>query len=316
MTRDYLKTIVIVTGPTASGKSQFALDLALQHQGVIINADSVQLYRDLPLLSASPTPDNVKKVNHYLYGVLSPLDQWNAALWSERVLDLLKTPGLQDKTPFIVGGTGLYIKGLIEGFVEIPHIPCNYRDQALERLETLGYDQFFQELTKIDPKIAQRLGPRDTQRLIRAWEVYHGSGKPLSYWQDQPKNCKTEHYRFITFCLNPLKSLLIEKADQRFDHMMAQGVLEEVQHLIGQDIPEDAPIYKTLGARPLADYLNGKDQYTLEEAIATAKKSTHHYIKRQQTWFRHQLTSCHKIDDFYSEDALRYGKSVLKEVNH
>lgn len=314
MGRDHLKTIVIVTGPTASGKSQFALDLALSHHGIIVNADSVQLYRDLPVLSASPSPDDFKKIQHYFYGVLTPLDQWNAALWCDRVLNLLKTPDVQNKQLFIVGGTGLYLKGLIEGFAAIPEIHPDYRIEAAKELQRRGYDQFFQDLALLDPKIAQRLNPRDTQRLMRTWEVYHGTGKPLSYWQDQPKKCLTKGYRFIIFYLNPSKSMLVERSDQRFDQMITQGALREVQNLINENISEEAPIYKTLGARPLAQYLKG--QQSLEGATLIAKKSTHHYIKRQQTWFRHQLGFCYKIDDFYCEDALRYGQSVLKEINN
>ena len=313
MTKDQPKIIVIITGPTASGKSQFALDLASLHNGVILNADSVQLYRDLPILSAHPSPLAFLKIKHYFYGVLNASDQWNAALWCDRIIELLETEDLQDKLPFIVGGTGLYIKGLMEGFAPIPVIDPFYREEALQKLQTLGHDQFFHDLYQFDPIMAQKLNPHDTQRLIRAWEVYHGTGRPLSYWQAQPKNCKTKHYRFVTFCLNPPNTMIKKQANKRLDEMINEGALIEIQHLIDKNIPDDAPLYKTLGARPLSDHLKGLQ--SLEQAIDMTKTSTHQYIKRQQTWFRHQLTSCYKIDDFYSEEALRYGQSVLKEFN-
>lgn len=314
MARDLPRPIVVITGPTASGKSQFALDLAVYCHGIILNADSVQLYRDLPILSASPSCADKSKIQHYFYNTLDPFAQWNAVLWCRRVLEFLETSEAQDRPAILVGGTGLYLKALMTGLIHIPDIHPKYRRVACQELIKRGSCQFFQDLAAIDFETAQRLDPRNTHRLIRAWEVYHGTGKPLSYWQNQPTDCQTTAYRFITFYLNPAKSDLVERADQRFDAMMAQDALHEVQNLLDKNVTEDAPIYKTLGARPLTDYLKGHLSY--EQAALRAKISTHQYIKRQQTWFRHQLTPCHTIDDFYSKEALRYAQSVLKEINY
>lgn len=302
---------IVIAGPTASGKSRLALELAQTCNGVIINGDSVQLYQDLPILSAQPTPDDFSKATHRLYGMLPGEKNCSAALWCEMVVGTLEECRQNKQLPFIVGGTGFYLKALMEGLVPTPSVPKEIREKALERCHKIGLKNLFREVESFDPDIAKRLKFQDQQRVMRAWEVYHFTGKPLSAWQLSPKVLYAPRYHFLPVSLNPARENLLKKADSRLDKMIEQGALEEVKALLDKKTARTAPVFKALGASQLADYLEGL--VSLEKALEKTRKLTHDYIKRQQTWFRHQLAALHRIDDFYCKDTLRYVQSVIKE---
>lgn len=305
---------IVIAGPTASGKSHLALELAQACNGVIINADSVQLYENLPILSAQPTPGDFCKATHRLYGVLPGEKNCTAALWCEMVRDILKECCQNKKLPLITGGTGFYLKALMEGLVPTPPIPKEIRDKTIARCHEIGLKNLFREVEGFDPDIAKRLQVQDQQRVMRAWEVYHFTGKPLSVWQASPRVLYAPDYTFLSVYLNPPREKLLQKADSRLNKMIEQGALAEVKSLLDKKIPPSAPVFKALGALQLADYLEGL--ISLEKALAKTRKITHDYIKRQQTWFRHQLATPYRIDDFYCEDTFRYVQSVIKEFNY
>lgn len=305
---------LVIAGPTASGKSRLALELAQAYSGVVINADSIQLYQELPVLSAQPGPDDLQKAKHCLYGVMAGEKSCTAALWCEMVLEVLEECRENKALPIIVGGTGFYLKALMEGLSPIPPVPQDIRENAIKRCREVGLKNFYKEISAFDPDMAKRLKIQDQQRLIRTWEVYHATGKSLSSWQAHPKIKHASMYHFVTLYLDPPREGLIKKADSRLDDMVRQGALTEVRALLDKKIARTTSVFKALGAQQLADYLEGL--IPLDVALKKAKKLTHSYIKRQQTWFRHQLTTPHRINDFYSKDTFRYAQSVLKEFDY
>jgi len=286
--------IHILCGPTASGKSALALHKASECDGVIINADSMQIYDALPLLSARPDKTEMGDIPHRLYGVLPAAERCSARAWRDmaekeitRILD-------RGKTPIVVGGTGLYIKALIDGLSDIPDVPPEIRERTVLMQSDLGNPDFHTALAARDPLMAARLNPNDTQRMIRAWEVLEATGKSLSYWQSMPRIGPPEDWRFHVTILRPERSALHERCDRRFDQMIERGALDEVRNAMPH-LKETDPITHALGYRPLRDHLLG--QIDLDTAITAAKAETRQYAKRQDTWFRHQIQPGPKLEE-------------------
>lgn len=280
--------IPVIAGPTASGKSALALSKARELNGVIINADSMQIYDALPLLTAQPSPEEKQEIPHLLYGALHPKDWCSAGNWREMAVAAIEDVLARHKTPLIVGGSGLYIKALMEGFSPIPDIPDDIRQSVIARQEELGNPAFYEILKKRDPVMAARLHPHHTARLIRAYEVIETTGKSLAEFQDMPKDKPPAHWHFDVTRVMPDKETLDARCDARFDWMLDHGALEEVEEFYRRDdIPDNALIHRALGAAPLKAYLDGK--LSKDEAVARAKTDTRQYAKRQLTWFRHQV---------------------------
>lgn len=281
------KTIFVIAGPTASGKSVFAAEFAEKHNGIIINADSVQVYKDLEILSSRPSPDAFLKVPHKLYGFLDAHDSCSAGLWRSLVLKEIQECYQQGKLPVIVGGTGLYLKILTEGLSPIPQIDKNIRVLARERAQK-NIQALYDELAELDPVIVTRLKPTDSQRIVRAWEVVKSTGIPLSEWQRKclPPSNQQEKI-FTNILLLPPREEVNLRADVRLDHMLKNGVLAEIEGILKQKVDPASTIYKAIGLRDFAAYLQG--QISLEEALTKAKIATHQYIKRQYTWFKNQF---------------------------
>lgn len=292
--------VSIIAGPTASGKTSYAIACAQEQNGIIINADSVQLYDSLPILSARPTEEEQAQAPHRLYAVLRPEEQCSAARWRTLALAEIYRALDEDRHPILTGGTGFYIKALTEGLADIPHVPKQVRAAAAARQQELSHPGFHQELARKDPEMAARLHPNDTQRLIRAWEVLEATGKSLSWWQARPLQGAPDDLVFDITIINPPRALLHERCDRRFDQMMAGGVMEEVEALSTLidkgDIPAEAPATNALGFHALRACLKGETD--LQTAIDQAKAATRQYAKRQQTWFRHQIPapdSCARV---------------------
>ncbi|HBR69125.1 MAG TPA: tRNA (adenosine(37)-N6)-dimethylallyltransferase MiaA [Rhodospirillaceae bacterium] len=285
------KTIRIVAGPTASGKSARALELAGAENGVVINCDSMQLYDGLPILTAQPSEEDKAKAPHLLYGALHPGDMCSAGDWCKLVRPLIEKTLQEGRTPIIVGGTGLYIKALMEGLSPIPEIPEEIRQAAEALQRELGNPAFHAALGKRDPVMAQRLHPSNTQRLVRAWEVLEHTGRSLAEWQSLDKVAPPAHWNFEVEIIMPEREELYRRCDARFLKMMDMGVLDEVKDFSGKlesgEIPADAPLTKALGFTHLRRYLAG--DITQGEAIALSQLDTRRYAKRQVTWFRNQL---------------------------
>jgi len=276
--------IVLVAGPTASGKSAFALNLARQKNGAIINADALQIYKGFPQLSAQPSETDIQTAPHQLYGVIDAAEKSSAGIWHNLATRAIDETLQNGQTPILVGGTGLYFRALLGGLADIPLIPDDVRKKVATLYNEWGEEKFRAELAKLDAETAARLAPNDRQRSIRAYEVALHSGKPLGYWHTH--GAKTLPYIIESHLLMPPREELYVACDKRFLHMIDQGAVAEVQKMLTHKLDPALPAMKTLGVREITDYLQGIS--TLDEAIAQAQQATRNYAKRQMTWFRNQ----------------------------
>jgi tRNA dimethylallyltransferase len=299
--------VLIIAGPTASGKSGLALAVAEAMNGTVINADSMQVYNGLPILTAQPGADDFAKAPHKLYGVLAPTDICSAARWREMALAEIRLAQQESRLPVITGGTGLYIKTLLEGLSPIPDIPAHFREEAAALQRQLGNPGFHQELAKRDPLTASKLDPLNTQRVVRAVEVLLATGKGLAAWQALPRIGPPEDLRFITVVLAPPREQLYAACDGRFDKMLASGALQEARDF-NQHTPQQTSLSKALGYPELLAHLAGA--LSLGEAAQQARQSTRNYAKRQTTWFRHQVKTDIVLDNPAPEPLLSYLKGV------
>lgn len=289
------RKVLVLAGPTASGKSARALQHAREGKGngVIINADSLQIYDALPLLTARPEAEDMGGVPHLLYAALSPRETCDAALWRDMALREIRAALSADLRPILVGGTGFYLKSLLEGLSPIPDIPDDVRLLGEELMDRVGIEEFFGLLAERDPKTAQRLDPRNRQRILRAWEVLVHTGKPLADWQSIPRLPPAPDLVFDVEILLPERDVLYDRCNRRFLKMMDRGALEEVRNFDDQilkgEVQETAASTHALGFRPLQSHLRG--EIDIETAVLLAQNETRHYAKRQVTWFRHQIPS-------------------------
>ena len=293
------KPVIIIAGPTASGKSALAVDLAVEFIGTVINADSMQVYSQLDVLSARPGRTELDRVPHRLYGVIDGAESYSAGRWRDLAAREIETAWAEERLPIVVGGTGLYLKALIEGLSPIPEIPTTARDEATALLDELGEEAFHTELAKRDPVMATRLPIGDRQRMIRAFEVHLATVLPLSDWQKEPLSGPAVNARFCVVVVLPAREKLYAGIDARFESMVELGAMKEVQKLLDLNLDPSLPVMKALGVPELARYLNG--DCDLETAIDDASRATRNFAKRQMTWLRHQLKNDMEIDAQYSE---------------
>ena len=293
-------TVVVVAGPTASGKSALALALAEAFSGTVINADSMQVYRDLCLLTARPDASALARVPHKLYGFLDAHEICSVARWLALARTAIQEAHDARRLPIVVGGTGLYLEALRHGLTPVPEVPVPVRVETRELMAMIGPHAFHARLAERDPIMAARLQPSDPQRLQRAWEVLLTSGRSLADWQD----AATEglRARFCSFVLMPPRPVLRAACDARLHRMVAAGAVAEVAALLVRDVPSDRPVLKALGVSALVDHLRGR--CSLEEAIVVAQGATRRYAKRQCTWFRHHLTDAQVIVDAGASDDV------------
>ncbi len=283
--------VVIVTGPTAGGKSGLALDLAEAFDGVVINADSMQVYRELEILTARPGPAALARAPHRLYGTLPGHQRCSAGRWRTLALAEIAAAHAAGKLPLVVGGTGLYLRALIEGLAEVPEIPVAVREAAEARHRELGGPGLHAELAARDPAMAARLEPGDSQRLIRAWEVLEATGRSLAAWQAErvvggEAGRQSRACRFLRLVRLPPRAALYAACDARFRAMIERGALEELRHLRELGLDPRLPVMRALGVRELGRHLDGAE--SLDAAIAQAQQATRNYAKRQMTWLRTQ----------------------------
>jgi tRNA dimethylallyltransferase len=281
-----MEPIVIIAGPTASGKSRLALQIGQKTNGIIINADSMQVYAGLKILTAQPSEEDQGLCPHVLYGCIPPQEAMTAAAWAKMATDALSQGVAQGKQLIVVGGTGLYLRALLEGLCEIPPISSAIRDQGRHIMAEKGVEALHGELQRLDPFMAEKLSPRDTQRVSRAWEVVTGTGVPLSQWQASSKKTGIS-FPYKTIILLPPRQALYTGIAHRVDSMVDQGVVEEVGAFSRQYPQKGLALQKALGYDFLLDHYEGR--MTLEEAKEKTALVTRHYAKRQMTWFRGQL---------------------------
>lgn len=284
---DRARDALIVAGPTASGKSGLALALARRLGGVVINADSMQVYRDLAILTARPGAADLAAAPHRLYGVWDGAERSTAARWRAAAEAELADARAAGRLPILTGGTGLYLHALTEGLAEIPPVPDAALADAIALHRRLGGAAFRERLAERDPALAARLEPGDSQRLVRAWAVAEATGRPLSAWQAAPPSGPPPGWRFRTILLDPPRAELYAACDRRFGVMMAAGAVDEVAALLARDLDPGLPVMKAVGVPELAAYLAGR--IARDEAVEQAARATRRYAKRQVTWFRHQL---------------------------
>jgi tRNA dimethylallyltransferase len=297
--------VLLIAGPTASGKSALALRLAERLRGEIVNADALQLYADLNVLSARPTAEETARAPHHLFGVADGADGWSVGRWLEAALPILADIAARGRRAIVVGGTGLYFRALTKGLAEIPAVPPALRQAAAADYERLGEDAFRQALAARDPAAAARIAPGDRQRLLRAYEVADATGRALTDWQEntQPP-LRADQWRAVV--LEPDRETLYARCDARLSAMVEARALDEVRALMARRLDPLAPVMKAVGVRELAAHLAG--ELTLAEAVALAQQETRRYAKRQLTWFRNQTPEWARLRD--EGDAGRFAASL------
>jgi tRNA dimethylallyltransferase len=278
---------VLIAGPTASGKSALALELARAHGGAIINTDSMQVYRDLRVITARPTLAEEAQVPHLLYGEVDGAVNFSAGAWVTEAARVLAEARAQNRLPIFAGGSGLYFKALTRGLSAVPPIAPEVRESVRARLERDGVEALHDELRQRDPASAERLKPRDRSRIARALEVMESTGRSLTDWHGDglPPLLSPEHVTALF--LAPERDQLYARIDARFDAMLKAGALDEVAALAARKLDPLLPAMKAHGVPALIRHLGG--EISLEEAATVGRADTRHYAKRQFTWFRHQL---------------------------
>jgi tRNA dimethylallyltransferase len=277
------KRAVLIAGPTASGKSALAIALARERNGVIINADAMQVYRELRILTARPSDEDEAQVPHRLYGHVAGASAYSVARWLADAAAEIEAVWRSGRVPVIVGGTGLYFKALEQGLADIPLISPDITAKW-----RLAKGDLHAELAKRDQGAAARLNPNDRQRIIRALEVFEGTGKPLDHWQRAAQSAAVlAGVEIERIFLNPERRILHARANERFARMVKEGGIEEVKALLALGLDAKLPVMKAIGVKQLAAWLSG--WRGLDEAIAAGQTATRQYIKRQLTWWRHQM---------------------------
>ncbi len=279
--------IIIVGGPTASGKSKFALTIAKDYDSVIINADSMQVYKEIPIITAQPDKDQSNGIPHLLYGFLSAKESCSMALWIKHATTHIDKALKDGKTPILVGGTGMYLKCLMEGMSQIPDIDNKIRNETRHLFKQVGNDEFHKMLSKKDPVMGEKLPIGDSQRMIRAWEVFEQTGQSISELQESKKLFYPQTM-FKKYFINPERNILYQNCNNRLLEMIDNGAIEEVEKLAQQNLDPELPAMKALGVPELLAY--NKRECSLEEAVSQAQQSTRNYAKRQVTWFKNQFS--------------------------
>ena len=296
------KPVVVLSGPTASGKTALAIQLAQAFNGEIIGGDSLQLYRDLPTLTARPTQAEMAAAPHHLYGILNPEQQSSAETWRTWALAAIAEVNARGRMAIICGGTGLYLNTLIDGLSPVPDIPDHTRRFWRNWVARVGAQTAHQHLQSIDPLMATRLQPGDTQRITRALEVIEATGVSLAHWQNQPPRQQGIRSHAVICVLDADRIWLMEQCERRFDKMLQDGAVTEVSDLLQTGIATDAPVFRALGAREIAAALSGKLAWNI--AIERAKIVTRQYVKRQLNWNRTQVRTANRFLAQEKEDLL------------
>lgn len=302
--------VILIAGPTASGKSALSLNLAREFDGEIVNADSMQVYDCLQVLTARPSESEMEGIPHHLYGVVAPDDAFSAARWCADVLPVLQDILSRGKTPIIAGGTGLYFKALEEGLSHVPAIEPQIREE-IRTLARQDGQALYEQLKQEDPEMAARLKPGDRQRVARALEVLRSTGRSLLAWQAEKGVAPLSQLENLDgvarIVLMPDRQWLYERCDRRFGLMMEQGALDEVKAV--QHVPADLPAMRALGVGALRAYL--EEEITLDDAIIRAQTQTRQYAKRQMTWFRNQFDAWNHCNEQQSESLFEKNRNII-----
>ncbi len=301
--------IILIAGPTASGKSNFAVNLAKKINGEIINADSMQVYKQLKILTARPNKKDQKKVKHHLYGIIDVKKSFSTGKWLKLTTKKINEIRKRKKIPILVGGTGLYFQSLVNGLVKIPNIPINFRNKIRLLQKKIGQKKFYTKLLKIDPKIKNKFDPNDVQRSIRAFEIKTYTKVSMYDWISKTNPIFNEKL-FIKLYIEFDRQKLIERIKKRVNKMIQNGAIQEVAKFSKLKIKKDKSINKVIGIEEFNNYLNKK--ITLEQAKELISIKTRQYAKRQITWSRSRMRTWSKIDPNKVSLALKkINKSTL-----
>ena len=299
---DIKSKIVLISGPTASGKSKLAINLAKKINGEIINADSMQVYKQLNILTARPNKNDLKQIRHHLYGFINVKKNFSTGEWLKLSKKKIKEIRKKKKIPIVVGGTGLYFKALTDGFVQLPTVPLKTRNKIRKLQNKLGQDKFFSKLQKIDPLVKNKIEKNDSQRSIRAYEIKYFTKKSLFQWfQNTKKNFLDKD--FIKIYINYPRQELINKATIRVNKMIKNGAIAEVRKFNRLKIKKQNSANKVIGVEEITKYLNNKCD--LREAKDLISIKTRRYIKRQLTWARGQMSNWTYIDPKITSSSLK-----------
>jgi len=307
---DKQSKIILISGPTASGKSNFAVKIAKKIQGEIINADSMQVYKKLKILTARPNKQEQKNIKHHLYGVVDLNEKFSTGQWLKLVIKKIKNIQKKKKIPILVGGTGLYFQSLIDGLVKIPEIPLKFRNKIRLISKRDGQEKFYKKLLKLDPKIKDKFDPNDTQRSIRAYEVKSYTNVSMYDWLTKTKS-EFKDSDFLKLHIETKREKLIERINLRTSSMINEGAVNEVKKFLKLKIIKNQSVNKVIGIAELTQYLN--HEITLEEAKELILIKTRQYAKRQATWARTRMISWIKIDQSKLDSYIKkLKKSSLK----
>jgi len=299
--------IILLSGPTATGKSSLALKIAETIDAEIINADSIQLYRDLSILTARPNTEN-EKIKHHCYGFLNGDINWSVGKWINEVKKIINDIIERKKVPIIVGGTGFYFKAITDGLSPIPDIDKSIRLEIESELEKNGLEKLYKKLNIIDVDASERINPNDKQRIMRALEVYEGTKKKISdFWLMDRK--KIINQFSINFKIDADRDWIYKNCDLRVDNMFKNGVIEEVEHLLNKNYSATSPIMKAIGVNEIKSFLN--NEISIDRASELIKFKTHHYAKRQITWMNNQMISWNSINTQYSNKIIN---EIIKKL--
>ena len=307
---DKQSKIILISGPTASGKSKFAVKIAKKIEGEIINADSMQVYKILKILTARPNKEEQKNIKHHLYGVVDLNEKFSTGQWLELAIKKIKSIQKKKKIPILVGGTGLYFQSLINGLVKIPEIPLKFRNKVRLISKREGQKKFYKKLLKLDPKVKDKFDPNDTQRSIRAYEIKSYTDISMYDWLARTES-EFKNSDFLKLYIETKRKKLIERINLRTSTMINSGAINEVKEFIKLKIRKDQSVNKVIGIAELTQYLN--HEVTLEEAKELISIKTRQYAKRQATWAKTRMTSWKKIKPTRIDDCIKkLNKSLLK----
>ena len=307
---DKQSKIILISGPTASGKSNFAVKIAKKIEGEIINADSMQVYKKLKILTARPNKQEQKNIKHHLYGFVDLNEKFSTGQWLELTIKKIKNIQKKKKIPILVGGTGLYFQSLINGLVKIPEIPLKFRNKVRLMSKREGQKKFYKKLLKLDPKVKDKFDPNDTQRSIRAYEIKSYTDISMYDWLVRTES-QFKNSDFLKLYIETKREKLIERINLRTLNMINGGAINEVKKFLKLKIRKDQSVNKVIGIAELTQYLN--HEVTLEEAKELISIKTRQYAKRQATWARTRMTSWKKIKPTRIDDFIKkLNKSILK----
>ena len=307
---DKQSKIILISGPTASGKSNFAVKIAKKIEGEIINADSMQVYKKLKILTARPNKIDQKNIKHHLYGIVNLNEKFSTGQWLELAIKKIKNIQKKKKIPILVGGTGLYFQSLINGLVKIPEIPLKFRNKVRLISKSEGQKKFYKKLLKLDPKIKDQFDPNDTQRSIRAYEIKSYTDISMYDWLAKTKS-EFKESDFLKFHIETKREKLIERINLRTSSMINGGAINEVKKFLKLKIRKDQSVNKVIGIAELTQYLN--DEISLAEAKELILIKTRQYAKRQATWARTRMISWIKVDPNKTDSYIKkLKKSSLK----